>query len=150
MRAPGALALCLAAAPAAAPGGLPGDVSGDWVGAYTCVQGVTALDLAIKTLRTGELRALFHFRADPSNPGVPEGCYAMTGVIAGSQVSLKPDRWLLQPRGFSMVGLEGRLAQGRIEGRISFPGCTSFEVARASAPPDRALACAPPEVVAGL
>ncbi len=148
MRALGALALCLAAAPAAAPG----DVTGDWVGTYACVQGVTALDLAIKAVGAGALRALFHFRADPSNPGVPEGCYAMTGAAdpSASRIVLEPDRWLLQPRGFSMVGLAGRLTDDRIEGRVNFPGCTSFQVVRAAVPPDRALACAPPGVVAGL
>ena len=112
--------------------------AGAWHGQYVCGQGLTALDLTIKEPSPGRLTALFHFAADPANPGVPEGCFSMAGRYdaASGAVRLDPGHWVMQPAGYVMVGLAGRLGrEGRqIAGRVTrVPVCTVFSVARAVA-----------------
>jgi hypothetical protein len=93
------------------------------------------------------LRGAFHFTAAPSNPGVPEGCFSMRGRAdaAGSHVRLTPQRWLLQPPGYVMIGLEGDIDRdsGLFTGRISppVPGCTVFSLRPVEAAPMAPAAC---------
>jgi hypothetical protein len=51
-------------------------MSGEWSGKYVCGQGVTGVQMIFS--EDGS-RALFHSYALPENPGVPEGCFAMSG-----------------------------------------------------------------------
>jgi hypothetical protein len=119
--------------------------SGDWVGVYTCAQGVTDLDLRIVEQPDG-LRAMFHFYADPANPGVPEGCFTMQGRhdAAERRGDLRPLVWRLQPPGYipvAMAGTEnviGNVIFGRI---VATPGCTNFILVRMNTPPERPTPC---------
>ncbi len=127
------VALLLLAAPAAAQD----DLRGTWRGGYVCAQGQTALALTIEPRKDGTLAALFHFEAATENPGVPTGCFEMDGRHeAGSgRIVLQPRRWVLRPANYLMVGLEGVVAQGVMEGTVAGPGCTTFRVERAPGPP---------------
>jgi hypothetical protein len=129
------------------------DPAGAWRGTYTCAQGLTALDMTIDQPTPGRLRALFHFTAVPSNPDVPEGCFLMTGTFdpASRQVTLRPDRWLLQPSGYVMVEMNGRLddAGQVLAGQVSpVAGCTTFALFRVAMPPARSASCRPDATVA--
>lgn len=130
--------LVLLAAPAAAQD----ELRGTWRGGYICAQGHTALALTIEPRKDGRLTALFHFEAATDNPGVPAGCFEMEGRHdpATGRVSLEPLRWVLRPAHYLMVGLDGAIAQGAIEGTVAGPGCTAFRVERAPGP-SAAAAC---------
>ena len=114
------------------------DITGDWTGRYICNQGITALHLVIqKAAKAGAITATFNFGPPPENPEVPKGSYVMRGVYdqKARRVVLKGERWMQQPSGYEMVGLDGRVAiQGdKIAGRIpDMFGCSDFEVRRAS------------------
>ena len=123
--------------------------TGFWRGTYTCYQGLTALDLVLSFDPKGVLRGEFHFTPVSSNPAVPEGCFTMKGSFdsATRRVRLTPGRWLLQPDGYVMIGLDGRLdpSSDVLQGEISppVPGCTSFLLHAAESTPPSPSACHP-------
>jgi hypothetical protein len=93
---------------------------------------------------SGQISALLHFYADASNPGVPEGCFALRGVEDSSGgFRLHPTQWLLQPADFGMAGLEGRIdfQSGTIDGVVDMPSCGSFHGSRIAPVPMRLSAC---------
>ena len=111
-------------------------ITGEWVGRYICNQGVTALHLTIQKTGAGKgVTATFNFGPPPENPDVPKGAYAMRGTYdpASRRIKLEGDRWINQPFGYLMVGLDGKVAQTgeKITGYIpDLLGCTDFEVRR--------------------
>ena len=121
-------------------------LTGEWSGSYTCIQGLTSLDLSVEETGAGRVEALFHFSADPANPRVPEGCFAMSGNFdahAGRLVLL-PGEWLMQPFGFITVGLDGHLdaKSDVIAGRVTkMAGCKNFVLHRLNDVPVRAARC---------
>jgi len=115
-------------------------VSGTWKGSYVCGQGDTALTLILRPGRhKGELDGLFHFHGSVSNPGVPEGCFTMTGSAGAQnhQITLSAGIWLLQPFGYVTVDLTGRLEPGgdRLSGQVIGPLCQGFKLRRVKASP---------------
>lgn len=108
--------------------------AGDWTGTYICMQGETSLRLTITPKIGGGVDALFHFGRLPSNPGVPEGCFLMTGTFdpPTGRLTLIPTRWLLHPYTFVTVELDGALdpSGSQISGTVAGPGCTTFELSR--------------------
>ena len=114
------------------------EITGDWTGRYICNQGVTALHLIIQNAgKPGAIVATFSFGPPPENPEVPKGTYVMRGKYdrAAQRVMLTGERWIKQPDGYVMVGLDGRMsADGdKITGRVpDMDGCTNFEVRRTS------------------
>jgi outer membrane protein OmpA-like peptidoglycan-associated protein len=125
-------------------------VLGEWVGTYTCAQGLTGLTLTLSEATPGSAQALFHFYADPGNPGVPTGCFTLDGGYepASGRLTLKGGRWLLRPAGYHVVSFEGRVdAEGRhFEGVVKGPsGCTSFALARTPSPAAPQAQCALPD-----
>lgn len=111
-------------------------ITGEWVGRYICNQGVTALHLTIQKTGAGKgVIATFNFGPPPENPDVPKGAYAMRGTYdpASRRIKLEGERWINQPFGYLMVGLDGKVAQTgeKITGYIpDLLGCTDFEVRR--------------------
>lgn len=101
-----------------------------WTGSYSCTQGATALKLTLIDDDPARLSAVFAFGPTPANPDVPRGSYTLRGTRRGEQVELAPDTWLERPADYVMVGLNGRIAGARFEGRIQFDGCTSFSLQR--------------------
>jgi hypothetical protein len=116
---------------ASTPVSLPA-IAGVWTGTYTCNQGLTDLRLTINDSGGGALTATFDFSADPSNPGVPSGSFAMTGTYSASGLVLNQDYWINEPDGYSMVNLTAPPPTGNtIQGTVQGPGgCTSFSVSR--------------------
>jgi len=116
----------------ATPGGL-------WQGRYDCAQGETALALRIAPLGDGRVDALFYFHALVQNPGVPSGCFVMTGRYDSTtrRLTLRPVRWLVHPQNFVWTGLVGRIGSdgAGITGRIEGPGCTDFALVRSTTSP---------------
>lgn len=111
------------------------DLSGNWIGTYTCLQGLTKLDLAITQDSATAIGAVFNFFADPTNPTVPSGSFAMVGTFneATSAVSLKATHWINQPSGYRTVDLSGTLSKDRktISGQVVVSqGCSTFVVQR--------------------
>lgn len=112
------------------------EITGEWAGRYICNQGVTQLHLTIQKTGAGKgITATFNFGPPPENPDVPKGAYAMRGTYdpATRRMKLEGERWLKQPIGYVMVGLDGKVAQTgeNITGYIpDFLGCTDFEVRR--------------------
>jgi hypothetical protein len=97
-----------------------------FVGTYTCHQGSTNLELQILDTTNPGVEALFSF----SGLQMPSGRFFMRGGYDKStgRMRLEPQRWIEQPPGWGMVGLDGTLNRdGRYEGRVTgHPSCTSF------------------------
>jgi hypothetical protein len=76
--------------------------AGDWHGAYTCSQGLTALDLSIAADNSSRLLEWFHFSAMPANRKVPKGCFEILGTFEPGlrHIRLAPDEWILRPTGY--------------------------------------------------
>lgn len=129
-----ALLLLLLAVPAVAQEG----VGGTWQGTYTCNQGNTALTLTISPVDKERVSALFAFEAAPDNPGVPSGCFEMTGRFdaRSGSLHLEPSHWVRRPGGYIMVGLDGQVRGNgsQLAGTVDGPGCTTFRLARRSLP----------------
>jgi hypothetical protein len=114
-------------------------IRGAWEGRYTCAQGITGLDLRISRRRVGDsLRATFSFYPLSSNPSVPVGIYTMRGTYySASRIVLRGLRWVIHPAGYVMVGLSGRLSQGKFQGTVHGPLCTTFSVSKPMGHPSR-------------
>jgi hypothetical protein len=109
--------------------------AGEWTGKYVCGQGVTAIRLVVLPTGAGGARAVAHFFATPENPRVPEGCFALTGLFdqVTGEFSLRPARWIVRPRSYSMPGLSGMVdGSGKaFGGRMSgVKGCSTFSLTR--------------------
>lgn len=150
LRAGTALGLALAAAPALAQAP-PDPLIGAWVGTYTCAQGLTAVRIAVVEASSSGARAMFHFHADPRNPGVPTGCYMMDGTYdpATRRVVLSAGRWIVRPFGYVGVDFIGTLdaAGTRLTGEVRGPGCTAFALRKSPEPADRESGCSVPIAV---
>ena len=133
------LALLLLSGPAAA--------AEYWEGAYTCYQGETALTLSLDPAPDGTTTALFHFYEAPANPGVPEGCFTMSGTLNRDTgaFDLQAGRWLLQPWNYVSVDLHGTLKGdgAALQGIVAGPGCTTFVLRRVARPSRATAACYP-------
>jgi len=108
--------------------GLHAAIGGEWTGKYVCAQGVTGVRLV---LSEDGSRALFHFFAVADNPGVPEGCFSMSGLFesSGNSLRLKADKWILRPRNYITVNISGTVdASGQsFSGRLlGARGCTEI------------------------
>ncbi|MEO3876298.1 protein kinase [Nonomuraea sp. B12E4] len=120
-------------AKATAPTPTNASVAGRWTGTYVCNQGKTALDLTITESSPGRLKATFAFEADPSNPGVPSGSFAMSGEVTGRALDLKGVRWIDRPGDYIMVDLLADLTGDRpatIRGSVLGGGCSTFTIKR--------------------
>jgi hypothetical protein len=107
-----------------------------WRGKYNCRQGITALQLTIDVTGSGDASAIFAFGPHEANPGLPSGAYRMIGTVrelgTKLQVRLAPDRWIDQPDGYMMVGInaDSDPARRRLTGWITDEGCSGVEVRR--------------------
>ncbi|MDD4936157.1 MAG: hypothetical protein PHT60_10335 [Acidiphilium sp.] len=112
---------------------------GLWQGEYTCAQGKTGLALQITALSPTTVRAVFYFHALASNPGVPQGCFAMRGHFdaATRHLTLSPTRWLAQPPFYVWTGLSGTVERdgSGLTGTIEGPACTDFALTPSAALP---------------
>ncbi|WP_202844332.1 OmpA family protein [Luteimonas saliphila] len=148
-----ALACALAGPPAIAAGPAPdadagpGTVLGEWVGTYVCAQGLTGLTLSIAEATPTSARALFHFYADPRNPKVPTGCFAMDGDYdpGSGRLRLRGGEWRLRPGGYQVVNFDGHVdAQGRrFSGKVGgAAACKLFDLGRRPSPAPARAECA--------
>ncbi len=108
------------------------DIGGTWAGSYTCNQGLTGLTLTVDAPQDGAARGVFRFYQVDANPGVPDGCFAMSGTAAGDHLDLRAAGWLYRPWGYITVDLSGAVsADGTtLSGSIYGPNCTTFELHR--------------------
>ena len=118
-------------------------MSGEWSGKYVCGQGVTGVQLVFS--EDGS-RALFHSYALPENPGVPEGCFTMSGFFdpASGILNLTAGKWIVRPRNYVTVNLSGNLdASGQnFAGRIIGPSnCSNIVLSHAPSPQPLPNAC---------
>ena len=103
--------------------------SGKWKGTYLCGQGITGLTLDISTTQQS-MRAIFNFYPVQQNPNVGSGSFSLAGEFSmDGYFKLKPNVWINQPQGFSMVGMSGKISDNRKEliGSID-SGCSSFHL----------------------
>jgi len=136
-----ALAGVLAATMASGASAQEASLTGYWRGTYDCAQGLTGINLTVRQGFGTSVEAVFHFYAVPQNPGVPTGCFKMSGRLDPNtrEFVLESDesRWLVRPPDYVVVnfrgilGRDGRSMRGRVEG----PGCTQFGLQRLDAPP---------------
>lgn len=140
----------LASLPAAAEDAA--DLTGAWVGEYVCNQGLTGLTLSISQRSIDdaapEIRAVFVFYEAAANPGVPDGCFEMSGRYdpATGALDFAAGSWIHRPFDYFTVDLEGRIdpAEGRYAGQVLGANCTYFDLRRADGPPARDHACYAP------
>jgi hypothetical protein len=127
------LAVLVCAASALASGSVgPKALSGQWSGTYRCAQGLTGLQLNVKT-HADAITAVFGFHPLVSNPTVPVGSFSLKGTFySASDIVLTQNRWLHQPIGYVMVNLVGKLQDRgrRFTGRVVGPGCSSFSLGK--------------------
>lgn len=80
--------------------------------------------------------ATFNFFAPASNPGLPEGSYAMEGTFNQDTgfLQLGGVEWLNRPANYEMVPLKGTIDSARevFTGNIEFPDCREFTLKRIS------------------
>lgn len=130
------------------------DPVGSWRGEYFCNQGLTGMTLEIARAEPdAELRAIFVFYEVDANPGVPDGCYEMSGRYdpASGHVVLTAGAWIRRPIGYVTVDLDGALDQSgeTFSGAVFGYNCTTFELHRAAAPAPSDHACYDDPNVAG-
>ena len=108
------------------------------MGDYVCNQGLTDMTLQIATTSSG-LEALYVFYEAAANPGVPSGCFRMTGAYDPTTGALRfrAGSWIVHPTGYLTVDLDGvvDLAAGRYEGRVRGFNCTRFTLRRSDRAP---------------
>ena len=112
--------------------GLAADLGGIWQGTYTCNQGLTGLTLVITAPDQASIRAVFRFNQVDENPGVPDGCFTMSGTVRGNSVVLHAVNWLYRPRRYVMVDIVGAMSADAttLTGSIFGPNCTTFALHR--------------------
>lgn len=121
--------------PSASSNPLQSELTGSWTGSYTCNQGLTDFQMDITAAPNGTATATVNFYADPSNPNVPNGKYALTGTYSASGVSLTPNHWIQQPSGYVMVPFDANPLTGddkSMTGTIPSQGCTTFTANKTS------------------
>jgi hypothetical protein len=138
---PGGALRALQGAPSAAP--TQRTMSGEWSGKYVCGQGVTGVQMIFS--EDGS-RALFHSYALPENPGVPEGCFTLSGFFdpASGILNLTAGKWIVRPRNYVTVNVSGNLdASGQnFAGRIIGPSnCSNIVLSHAPSPQPLPNAC---------
>jgi hypothetical protein len=113
-------------------------IGGDWEGRFTCSQGLTGLDLKISR-KGASLRATLSFYPLTSNPNVAVGSYTMTGTYhSAAKIVLHAKKWILQPPGYPLAGLTGKITGKKFHGRVQGPDCTTFSLAKPAGHPARA------------
>lgn len=102
--------------------------SGGWAGVYRCAQGLTGAHLTLTVAPDGTAAGLFEFYAIAQNPGVPRGCFEMSGHLdRAGNLMLLPGAWRLRPAGFVAIGLTGAEdGADRLVGEVQGPGCGVF------------------------
>ncbi|GAB0119410.1 hypothetical protein [Acidisoma sp. 7E03] len=102
--------------------------SGSWSGVYRCAQGLTGAHLTLVVAPDGTAEGLFEFYAITQNPGVPRGCFEMSGHLdQAGHLALAPGAWRLQPPGYVAIGLTGAEdGADRLVGEVQGPGCSVF------------------------
>lgn len=103
-----------------------------WDGYYTCAQGQTRLRLKMQVDTSGLAEAVFEFGPSPTNYNVPTGSFVLAGSMrSDGALLLSPIRWISQPPGYVMVGLDGTIRGGIYRGSIvGGDRCGEFMVAR--------------------
>lgn len=99
-----------------------------WRGSYSCGQGDTGLEVSLRPLGQGRLEGTLSFFPLPANPGVPRGCYRITGQAdATGGIELRGGQWVRQPPGYYTVDLSGRLgADNSLSGQVIGGSCSRF------------------------
>jgi hypothetical protein len=138
-----ALLLTAMALPARADG-----ITGDWVGDYDCAQGNTSLTLTLHQFEGGRLDGLFHFYPRPGNPAAAAGCFTISGTFDSTSrsVTLTAGKWLLRPRGYVTVNLNGTADASLhiLKGNVLGPRCGGFSLRLVSAAPSDISSCRDP------
>ncbi len=121
--------------------------AGEWSGKYVCRQGVTAMQVVVEATGADGVRALVHFFPTAENPRVAEGCFTMTGLFerGSGQLSLRRERWIVQPRGYAIPEFDGTIDGGGLtfSGRLTgVAGCATFSLTRDPSPRALPAACA--------
>jgi hypothetical protein len=93
-------------------------------------------EITKETVKTGKIAvsATFNFFGPASNPGLPEGSYAMEGTFNQDTgfLQLGGVQWLDRPANYEMVPLKGKIDSARkvFTGNIEFPDCREFILKR--------------------
>lgn len=121
---------------ASANGQAGGAQARTWRGSYTCGQGDTGMEVTLRPLGQGRLEGTLSFFPLPANPGVPRGCYRITGQAdATGAIALRGAQWVRQPNGYHMVDLSGRLgADNGITGQVGGGSCSQFQLQSVASP----------------
>lgn len=130
-----------AAAPAFAPGFAADETAASswksggpetrtWRGSYSCGQGDTGLEVTLRPLGQGRLEGTLSFFPLPANPGVPRGCYRVTGQADPTGgVELRGGQWVRQPPGYHTVDLSGRIGpDAGFSGEVVGDSCGQFQL----------------------
>jgi hypothetical protein len=114
-------------------------VEEEYQGVYFCTGVVVHLNLKVYPRSQQPRRhALLVFGPNATSPNIPHGAFLVEGVIepADGEITLVPVKWVLQPAGYSWLGLSGRSADGgkTYRGRVTDSNtCTQFTMERVPA-----------------
>jgi hypothetical protein len=105
---------------------------GVWRGSYACLQGETGVELAFTGIRDdGVVIGTFKFFNLPGHSNAANGEFTLAGRlnIGDHKLYFTPGNWISQPPGyvpFSFSISFPSMGERRIQGTITFPGCTQI------------------------
>jgi hypothetical protein len=106
-------------------------IAGSYEGRYQCGDW-HRLDLQVRDLGGGRISAVFTFPVNPAMGG-GEGSYSMMGQYdqRSGRFHLEPQAWLVRPRNYNMVGLDGVYdpSSHTLRGKVGSFNCGAFELA---------------------
>lgn len=113
---------------------------GIWKGIYYCSKGETGLTLEFKKYGNNsktEFFGTFEFYPNTSSSNAHYGKYSVKGQIIGGKIVITPNKWIIRPKNYGMVGMTGVLSENylRFKGFIKSPNnsCGEFDVFKQSA-----------------
>jgi len=110
----------------------PDALSGEWAGIYRCVQGQTAVVVALTLEAGGTVSGTFTFGNLPGRSNAKDGKYRLVGTFdeKAGKLTLRPDGWIDQPEGYMQVGFAADLDRDaeRFIGRIEAQGCSTIVI----------------------
>jgi hypothetical protein len=124
-----------AVAPSSAGSGAP--ESRTWRGSYSCGQGDTGLEVTLRPVGRDRVEGTLSFFPLPTNPGVPRGCYRVSGQAGAAtrSIELRGGQWVRQPPGYHTVDLRGQIgADHSISGQVLAQECGQFQLQSVASP----------------
>jgi hypothetical protein len=105
----------------------PASYNGIFEGIYRCGSTESRVQFSLTANSSGELSGTVDFGGTPS---VPLGKYSVKGKWDGNAFTLNSERWIKQPKGYSMISFTGHLKSSQLQGVVLADICSNFSAKR--------------------